>query len=278
MDNFALVYLVTGYSGFLGKQILAELGDDVCTLGRNKNADIVCDLSEQIPQIDVNVSRVIHVAGLAHKVPKSKIEKYEFFRVNLTGTLNLLKGLEDKQVEQFVLISSVSVFEAEPRSPYAQSKWVAEMAVLDWCQKNSTNALILRLPLIWGENAPGNLGAMEKAIKNGYYFAFGEGNAVRAMVDIKEVATFIARLKGEESGVFTLVSFHRSYREVERIFAKKYKKKIKRLPGWMVKIAAKLGDVVPRFPINSYRLNKLETSLIFDDSDARQTLGWGNFE
>jgi nucleoside-diphosphate-sugar epimerase len=270
--------LLTGYSGFLGKQIFSELGNNVFTLGRNTNADIVCDLSEKTPQIDLPVSRVIHVAGLAHTVPKTQSEKDEFFRVNLNGTLNLLKGLEGKQVEQFVLISSVSVLEEEPRSPYAQSKWEAERAVLDWCKHKNTNVLILRLPLIWGENAPGNLGAMEKAIKNGYYFAFGEGNAVRAMVDIKEVSKFIARLKGNESGVFTLVSFHRSYREVESIFAQKYNKKIKRLPGWMVKIAAKLGDVVPGFPINSYRLNKLETSLIFDDSDARQTLGWGNFE
>ena len=271
------MYLVTGYSGFLGKQILSNLGNDVCTLGRCENAVIVCDLSEQIPQIDVKISRVIHLAGRAHAIPKTQSEKDEFFRVNLTGTLNLLKGLEGKQIQQFVLISSVSVFNEEPRSSYAQSKWEAERAVLDWCRYNNTNALILRLPLIWGNNAPGNLGAMEKAIKNGYYFAFGEGNAVRAMVDILEVSTFITRLKGNESGIFTLVSFHRSYKEVESIFAQKHKKRIKRLPSWIVKIAAKLGDNLPGFPINSYRLNKLETSLTFDDSDARQALGWGNF-
>lgn len=270
--------LLTGYSGFLGKEILSELGNDVFTLGRKANADIVCDLSEQIPQIDLNVSSVIHAAGMAHRVPKSQSEKDAFFRVNLTGTLNLLKGIEGKQVQQFVLISSVSVFEEEPRSPYAQSKWEAEQAVLEWCKHKNINALILRLPLIWGENAPGNLGAMEKAIKYGYYFAFGEGNAVRAMVDIKEVSTFIVQLMGNESGVFTLVSFHRSYREVECIFAQKYKKRVKRLPGWLVKIAAKLGDKIPGLPINSYRLNKLETSLAIDDSDARKVLGWGNFE
>jgi hypothetical protein len=103
-------------------------------------------------------------------------------------------------------------------------------------------------------------------------------NAVRAMVDIVEVSTFIARLKGSESGVFTLVSFHRSYKEVENIFSQKHKKRIKRLPDWMVKIATKLGDRLLGFPINSYLLNKLETSLTCDDSDARQALGWGNFE
>ena len=269
--------LLTGYSGFLGKHILSELGNNFRTLGRSENADIVCDLSEQVPQIDVSISRVIHAAGRAHTVPRTQSEKDEFFRVNLTGTLNLLKGLQVRQVQQFVLISSVSVLEEEHRSPYGQSKWEAERVVLEWCKQNNTNALILRLPLIWGENAPGNLGAMEKAIKNGYYFAFGEGNAVRAMVDIKEVSSFIAKLKGNESGVFTLVSFHRSYREVEIIFAQKYKKRIKRLPGCLVKIAAKLGDKLPGFPINSYRLNKLETSLTFDDSVARQELCWGNY-
>jgi hypothetical protein len=49
------------------------------------------------------------------------------------------------------------------------------------------------------------------------------------------------------------------------------------LPGCLVKIAAKLGDKLPGFPINSYRLNKLETSLTFDDSDARQELCWGTY-
>ena len=39
--------LLTGYSGFLGNKILSELGDDVCTLGRSENADIVCDLTKQ---------------------------------------------------------------------------------------------------------------------------------------------------------------------------------------------------------------------------------------
>jgi hypothetical protein len=34
-------------------------------------------------------------------------------------------------------------------------------------------AFIWRLPLIVGENAPGNLGAMENAIQKGYYFWIG---------------------------------------------------------------------------------------------------------
>jgi nucleoside-diphosphate-sugar epimerase len=122
--------------------------------------------------------------------------------------------------------------------------------------------------------APGNLGAMEKAIKKGYYFRIGSGNAVRSMVDVVQLSNFLVNLDGSESGIYNLVSYHRSFKEVEQIFSDKYQKRIKVIPSWMAKFAAKLGDVIPGFPLNSYRLKKLESSLTFDCSLAEQQLGW----
>ena len=162
----------------------------------------------------------------------------------------------------------------EPTSAYGKSKLEAEKLVLDWGKEYGVNIVILRLPLIFGLGAPGNLGAMEKAIKKGYYFRIGSGNAVRSMVDVEQLSDFLVNLYGSESGIYNLVSYHRSFKEVEQIFSDLYHKRIKVIPSWMATLAAKLGDMIPGFPLNSYRLKKLESSLTFDCSKAVQQLGW----
>ena len=42
--------------------------------------------------------------------------------------------------------------------------------------------------------------------------------------------------------------------------AAKYGRKIKTLPLWLVRMVAKVGDWIPGFPLNSYRLGKLFNS------------------
>jgi dTDP-4-dehydrorhamnose reductase len=70
--------ILTGSSGFLDKIILSNLKhQSILSLGRN-NANIICDLSTQIPKVP-SVDLVIHSAGKAHIVPKIETEKQEFF-------------------------------------------------------------------------------------------------------------------------------------------------------------------------------------------------------
>jgi nucleoside-diphosphate-sugar epimerase len=260
------------------------------------NSDFSCDLKLEIPKFKrlKDFDRIIHAAGKAHSLPKHLLEEREFHWVNVDGTRNLLNGI-DAWVEsnqgrvyprQFVFISTVAVYGLEggvnisedqvlvPTSAYGKSKLEAEKLVLDWGKEHRVNILILRLPLIFGLGAPGNLGAMEKAIKKGYYFRIGSGNAVRSMVEVEQLSDFLVNLDGSESGIYNLVSYHRSFKEVEQIFSDLYYKRIKVIPSWMAKFAAKLGDVIPGFPLNSYRLKKLESSLTFNCSKAEQQLGW----
>jgi nucleoside-diphosphate-sugar epimerase len=254
------------------------------------------DLSLSVPSFKEmkEMNCVIHAAGKAHSVPKDLSEEEEFYKVNVDGTRNLLQGIDvwvksktgRVYPKQFVFVSTVAVYglEAgigisenqilEPISAYGKSKVEAEKLVLNWGKEHGVNVLILRLPLIFGMGAPGNLGAMEKAIKKGYYFRIGSGNAVRSMVDVEQLSDFLVILDGSKSGIYNLVSYHRSFKEVEQIFSEIYHKRIKVIPSWMATLAAKLGDVIPGFPLNSYRLKKLESSLTFDCSLAEQQLGW----
>ena len=285
--------LLTGHTGFLGSYLKREMlsqGLDVLGLGRGKDSDWHFDLGSaenDFPrgnrsQGEASVDLVIHVAGLAHRVPKTEAEKQQFFDVNVEGTRRLLRALKDSGnvPKRFVFISTIAVYgepmdreqavppypsrtEAEQLSltPYAWSKWEAEAEVRSWCAAEGVKAVVWRLPLIVGEGAPGNLGAMEKAIRKGYYFRIGNSyERMRYYVRIEELATRVLALldgKGSASGTYNLISGEKSYGDFEDEIASKYGKKVRRIPLWMVRLAAKVGDVLPGFPLNTYRLKKL---------------------
>lgn len=287
--------LLTGASGFLGSYILAQLteaGNEVVTVGRSAVNGVLCDLKSEVPQVDdyLKFELVIHNAGLAHRVPKNETEGKEFFEVNVGGTKNLLVALTSlkKKPKCFVFVSTVAVYGLEVGdgidethallgvSPYAKSKIEAEKLVQDWCLVNGVNCVILRLPLVVGEQAPGNLGAMERAIQRGYYFRLGSGKARRSMVNAEDVARLMPKLVNQQ-GIFNLTDgVHKSFAEMDELLAKKHGKKVKKIPVLMGRLLAKVGDLIPGFPLNSYRLSKLEQSLTFDDTRARQVLGWRN--
>ena len=281
--------LLTGSTGFLGSRILQECpkNHEIISLGRGVANSIPWNLKSGVPALG-KYQAVIHCAGFAHKIPANSSEEKEVFDVNVNGTQNLLNAFDNTGYlpESFIYISSVSVYGVEhgilldentpvkPISAYAKSKLEAEHLVQDWCNLHKINCLILRLPLLVGPSAPGNLGQMQRAIQRGYYFRLGDGAARRSMVAAKDVATFIFEVIGK-SGIYHLTDgTHFSYAEIENAIAKKYNRKIRKIPLILALCAAKLGDVISAFPMNTYRLNKLKNTLTFSDEKARKILGW----
>ena len=285
--------LLTGATGFLGKYLLSELDAQkiqVDSVGRTADNSFQCDLvkdSLELPS-DAIYDMIVHNAGKAHFVPRNEAEGKVFYDVNVGGTEKLLEALMSlkNKPKCFVFVSTVAVYglevgeninETNPfngNSPYAMSKIEAEKLVQDWCSESHVNCVILRLPLVVGENAPGNLGAMERAIKKGYYFRLGSGNARRSMVNAVDVAKLIPSLI-DKNGIYNITDgLHRSFAEMDTFLAQKHGKTVKKIPVWMGKLIAKVGDFIPGFPLNSYRLGKLEQSLTFNDDKARQELDW----
>ncbi len=282
--------LLTGSNGFLGYQIQAVLNPilDFTTLSRS-NSSINCDISNFIPVLP-QVNIVIHAAGKAHSVPKTLEEKQAFFDVNFKGTQNLLKGLEECQSlpKAFVFISSVAVYGREngvnipedapllAKDPYGLSKIQAEQLVLDWCKRNNVICTILRLPLLVGPNAPGNLGVMIKGIKRGYYFNIAGGNAQKSMVLAEDIAKFIidAAMVG---GIYNLTDgYHPTFNELSKVISFQLGKgRVYNLPESIAKMFAFTGDIFGKvFPFNTNMYNKITSTLTFDDSAARRAFGW----
>lgn len=284
-------FLLTGGSGFLGKYIRqsAENLGNVITIGRSSLSDIKCDLSAHSFVCEEPIQWVIHAAGKAHSVPRTEEEIKDFFSVNVEGTKNLLISIENQieTLKQFVFISTVAVYgqdygiqikEDAPllgNSPYALSKIEAEKLVLDWCSEHEIPCVILRLPLLIGENPKGNLKRMMDGIRSGRYVRISDGSARKSMVSCTNVVQLIFSLKSA-NGIYNLTDgYHPSFKEVENEIRKQFnKKKIHSIPKWILQPFAYLGDGLKISIFNTHVLKKITSSLTFDDSKARQELNW----
>ena len=148
--------LVTGGAGFIGSHIVHRLlqeGFQVGVLDNFSTGDLenipksIPD-SLQIHKGDISdysfvepivreYEAIIHQAALV-SVTRSIQDPVSANRVNITGTINLLKAALDSKIEQFLYASSSSVYgetqtlpkketmSPSPISPYAASKLAAE--------------------------------------------------------------------------------------------------------------------------------------------------------
>ena len=279
--------LITGGSGFLGRAILKRFQEqDIIRLGRSERCEIKCDIARETPLISMQPDYLIHAAGKAHMIPKTQEEADAFFRVNTVGTERLLQALKGKSLKGIIFISTVAVYgletgymidEDEPlsgQSPYALSKIQAEKLLEEYAHQNSVPLLILRLPLLTGPDAPGNFGAMVRAIQKGYYFRIGDGSARRSMVRAADVADALPLLLGR-SGTYNLTDGHHpSVGELDQVIARKLHRNIRTLPMKWARLLARIGDRIPGSPFHTARLDKLSNELIFTDAKARTDWGW----
>jgi nucleoside-diphosphate-sugar epimerase len=227
---------------------------------------------------------------MAHILPKNKNEENAFFKVNVNGTQNLLNALDLAFLKPrfFIFISSVAVYglnsgeninEDYPllaNDSYGKSKIETERLVNEWCVKNGIICTILRLPLLVGTNPKGNLGAMIKAIKNGYYFNIAGGHAKKSMVLATDVSKFILKAS-EVGGIYNLTDgYNPSFYELSNFISEQMKKKnIHNMPYIIAKLIAFFGDGLGKyFPMNSTKMKKITSTLTFDDSKARLAFGW----
>src|SRR5262245_33932156 len=293
--------LVTGGTGFVGRHLVQNLesrGDTItllCRSSANGHKTILGDLTaKNLDFSGQHFSTVYHVAGFAHVVPRSEAEREMFFQVNVEGTHNLLSQLIqlERLPQALVLVSSVSVYgreegelldETTPRQasdPYGVSKCQAEDAVLAWGAERGVRIGIVRLPLVVGSNAPGNLKLMIDSLRRRRYCGVGSGAARRSMVlaaDVSRILPAIAKL----GGTFNLTDgYHPSFLELEEALCDALGRRPPfRLPIGAVKTAGRAGEALNsalnlNLPITTAVARKMTSTLTFSDARARRTLGW----
>lgn len=283
--------LITGGTGFLGKNIVPDLKQkyDITLCGITPQDDIKVNLAKEMPELPWKYDLVLHAAGKAHVIPKSKEEIQAFYDVNLQGTKNLCAALEKAGVpKSLIFVSTVAVYGCEEgedidedhplngNTPYALSKIQAEQFLTDWCRKNNVTLSIIRPSLIAGPNPPGNLGAMIDGIKSGKYLSIGEGKARKSVLMVSDIPVLIELMK-DKGGIFNVCDDHQpSFKELEESISLQLGgKRVIGIPLWFATFCAKVGDLLgSKAPINSLKLSKITKSLTFSNAKAKKELGW----
>jgi nucleoside-diphosphate-sugar epimerase len=148
--------LVTGGSGFIGRrlvELLQEQGADVSAPGRD-----TLDVSAGIFP-NVSADWVVHLAGRTF-VPASWNDPADFYRVNASGTVNVLEYCRKMQVKLiyvsgycYGIPETLPIAETaplKPNNPYAFSKSAAEEACRFFFECFQTPVTIVRPFNIYG--------------------------------------------------------------------------------------------------------------------------------
>lgn len=206
--------LLTGSSGFLGKNLQAYLVNNlelsVIRCVRNNASDSDNVLINNINSVTEwsralsNVDCVVHLAAIAHGKNNSLDINSEFKEVNTLGSLRLAEQAAVAGVRRFVYISSIGVNGlsterpflysdlASPQEPYAVSKSEAEDGLRKIAEETGMEVVIIRPPLVYGANAPGNFGKLSALAKKNLPLPLGAIKNKRSLVGIDNLVDLIS--------------------------------------------------------------------------------------
>lgn len=211
--------LLTGSSGFVGGAVCAELlrrarpvrcalrtapvqTPSRCDVQVVGEIGAATDWSAALDGVEV----VIHAAARVHIMRDKAANPLDEFRaVNVAGTVRLANMAAAQGVKRFVFVSSIGVngiktaddaafSEADqpaPNNAYAISKWEAEQALLAIAKKTGMEVVIVRPPLVYGHGAPGNFGALIRAVQKRVPLPLRTVRNVRSMVALDNLVDFI---------------------------------------------------------------------------------------
>lgn len=212
--------LVTGASGFIGKSLCEELVRQsklVVVAVRTDNLQLTGVESHVVGNIDNTtdwskalngVVVVIHLAARVHLMRDKAIDPLtEFRKVNVEGTLNLAWQAAEAGVKRFIFISSVGVngnltnmdcpfhsLTAEnPHDFYSISKYEAEQGLHKLLAQTGMELVIIRPPLVYGFNAPGNFGRLMKTMQKQLPLPLGAIHNKRSFVYVGNLVDLIIR-------------------------------------------------------------------------------------
>ncbi len=291
--------LVTGATGYIGRRLCAALraeGDvrvramvrrpgegpwDECVAG---------DLPDRVPDdAFAGVDAVIHAAGRAHV----RGDDAAFERVNADGTARVAEAARRAGVDRFVLAGSVAaVGEGRagriaidapccPLDAYGRSKRDAESAA----RTAIPGSIVVRLPMVYGPGAPGNLARMIRAVRAGWFPPPPRGTGKRSMIHVDDaVSALCAVARSPRAAGRTYVATDGvgwTAREVWEAIVRALGREPPRraTPRAALALLAAAGEAAGRLvrrpmPFDRRAYVRLFGPAEFDDTAIRDELGW----
>ena len=201
--------LVTGATGFVGRYLVNDLSktDEVIACVRKKSSFLPSSVQQSVSNnfFDIAIPKdtdvIVHLAGIAHNKNNSVDE---FKKINVDGTLELARKALEANIKRFIFISSIGVngnsthgkaFTEQdtpnPTNDYTKSKYEAERALAKLFENTNIDLVIIRPPLIYAHDAPGNFSKLLMLIKLGQFLPFGCTHNQRSFIAIENLVSFI---------------------------------------------------------------------------------------
>ena len=218
MSKGAIKVLVTGATGFVGRQLVEQLKNEqkieiVRIVRREEEAWAKQDII--VPNINGNtdwtncfdtIDVVIHLAAKVHDMRYADNEdvENEYYQVNYLGTKCLSEAAGRAGVEKVIFLSTVKVNgsgdenavateldEVKPKGSYAKSKFLAEKCIIDGAQQYGFSYTIIRPTLVFGTNVKGNLFRLMQVVAAGIPIPIGKRDNKRSMIGLQNLCDFI---------------------------------------------------------------------------------------
>ncbi|MCH7320613.1 NAD-dependent epimerase/dehydratase family protein [Solibacillus sp. MA9] len=198
--------LIIGKNGYVAQKLVKAC----------KNNPLITDtvavsVRQGIKDIEFNHFDVcIHTAALVHK-KESHYQKADYFKVNTDLTIEIAENAKSQGVKHFIFLSTMAVYgqqrgeinghsSLKPITFYGESKLAAEQA-LQALQDEYFTVSIVRPPMIYGPNCPGNYALLRKLAKKTPIFPSIENE--RSMLFIDHLCEFINQLiLSKDAGIF----------------------------------------------------------------------------
>ena len=197
--------LVTGSSGFVGRIFLKKYRSSfkVKTFSFTR---------EELNNINLNnIDVILHLSALVHQ--KKKLSLEEYLKVNAFQTFDLAKKAKKSKVKHFIFLSSISVYDKSlshineksylnPITFYGKSKLRGEQLIKS-LEDNRFQITIIRSPLIYGMDCPGNISSLVKLIDWLPVIPLGGIDNKKSFVYVENLCSMIfGSIEKNKSGIF----------------------------------------------------------------------------
>jgi len=287
---------VIGGSGFVGTRLINNLkSEDISNLDKNNslfhsNLTTKCDI-RFLEEIRINPkSDVVVLLAAEHRDDVSPDSLY--YDVNVVGTENVLKKMDESGVKHLIFTSSVAVYglnklnpdekhTKDPFNHYGKSKWEAENIIKKWYDRDpmAKSVTIIRPTVIFGERNRGNVFNLLKQISSSKFQMIGKGQNKKSMAYIGNIVAFIKdRIENTEPGYYIYNYADKpdfTMSELLSVIERKLSLSISkvRIPYWLGMLGGYGFDLLAiitrkKLAISSVRVKKFCATTKFDASKA----------
>lgn len=196
--------LLTGSSGFIG----TYFKNNYCKHYVIRSLSLKKDKLTSLHVNDIDV--VIHLSAIVHQ-PTATKELYD--EINVHNAIKLALRAKESSVKQFIFMSTIAVYDTHlihlneashlnPTTLYGQSKLEAEKQLLA-LEDEFFKISIIRPPMVYGENAPGNIHSLIKLIDKIPILPFGKIENNRSFVYVGNLCAMLdCIIQRQKSGIF----------------------------------------------------------------------------